>query len=311
MPSKTLWQLHKTDITGASAGNFTLPGIRDRNLELSTEVYQNRASGDVFNTFVAMKSQEPMLSFTTSDIETALTNIPLRGEKIDDAAGMVVWIAKLDIDGNNLGTLQHTKFVARQGVLYNETLTAQGDDECTLACRFAAIKEDGQDIWADTVSQTLPAMTEVTEKFKFAKLVLNTTDVDGVDGVTINYGGTYSMHKNGGEIWPQKVFWRANPRIEINTTEAGDNWDTFELVGTEITSWEIWLRALDNDANEYADGAAQHIKIYGNNAYLGQGPVGGNNDSPLTSGMFLVPRMKGQTPATDDPILYTFNTAIV
>ncbi|WP_166820518.1 hypothetical protein [Thalassoroseus pseudoceratinae] len=282
----TIGSVYGLDGTGGS--NFELHGVDNLSIDPGVQEILESAAGQPDPSYVATMSNEAMITFTASDIATALGNIDaLAGLSVVSGATneqLECYFTKMASNGTRSDGTSHLKVTLNKALVVPRTLTARQGEKATLDVEVHGIYDGSNNpfVYTDTVS--LPDTPSLDEMFTVGKATINGTDLDGITGLTVDFGLTVQKEMSDGDVWPTfAAITTRQPRIELTTREAV-SLSTFGLAGTAQTSsaTAVYLRKIAEQGTRVADNTAEHIKISlsSSQGMISVGQTGGSNNAP-------------------------------
>jgi len=252
--------------------------------------------GSVDPTFVAVMGQSPRLSFGTTSIATALTKSGIDGFKVTSGAVATAYFQALAEGGTRAGTSSHLKATINEGLLLPRTLSvSRGGSPAVLTYDLIATYDGSNDPVVLLADQTLGGSPTTDALWAEGPAVLNGTTINGVTGITVNFGIQEIVQGGDGQVWPTFAGIIARqPSIAIQTVDVGVI-ATFGMAGAvqSATDSVIYLRKIDQGGTRVADVTAEHIKITVDEGRVSCGPITGEHGGLLGAEIRITPSYDG------------------
>lgn len=282
-------------VSGSPA--FNLDGIEQASIDPAVALTIQNAGGQVDPSYVAVMSQSPTVTFTCTDIATALANAGISGLAIAStgATSIDLFFTKAAQGSTRTSGSTHGRVRAVEGILVPQTLSARQDQHTTIQYRFVATYDGTNNPFTFTFSQALPHTPSVDELFTVGKVSINGTELDGVVGIDIDFGIELIVERSGGDVYPTYVaIGQRRPKIEIATKEI-PSLSTFGLSGTAQTSTDsvIYLQKVSENATRVAAATAEHISLTIDDGIIHCGEYGGSNNVSAEGRVVIQPTWDG------------------
>jgi hypothetical protein len=283
------YAIHAIKLLGAAP--ITLSQATQRTVNPKPTVIYNSGSGQFSPSFAAVAGVEPEVTFDSTEIARILTAVPvLTGLGINTGltytGAEIYYEGKQDM-GGRVGNLLSLKHVATKSMLVVRSITCEQRGEARSACTLMTLSSDGVAAPLTTVDLvTAPNPIYATEKFTLGPVVINGARVNGVIGVTIDFGLEIVASMEAGETYPKFcTINRLEPKITVRTNDISLI-TSFPFTGTNLSSGAVvYLRRFQQSGIVYADGSAQHVSFTlpasQGIALPGQGTGSGAGDATL------------------------------
>ena len=221
--------------------------------------------GNVDRSAVMMVTGDPRISFSTSDVLTALTNCTMTAGYNASAGATIRYQQRAD-GGTFSGGSTFSLVSATKGFLYPTTLTAQNGDAggARIDLEFVALYDGTNAALTASVSQAVASPTPAfNSKYFMGPVYANGTQIDGVQSVTIQTGMAYTLAIADGELWARvgSIVTR-RPTIQFTMLKV-DYYSNFSSLFNNSVPGTIacyFARGVDGGARvSYA--SASHVKI--------------------------------------------------
>ena len=286
----------KVDVAGGTGSDILIDQISDFSVDTAVQEALLTADGQVDPTFVAVGTQQPRLSFTTSALHVVLNKCGIGGLKITadaDEDGLEAWFQKLDEGGTRAAGASHIKLTIKEGQVLPRTIDAGLTPPATLTLDAIATYDGTNAPILIADSQNLEGSPTVDEVFVAGQVDINGTTLEGVQNITIDFGLAELVLTADGQVWPtfSAIGTRA-PSITITTTDVV-SLVTFGLTGAAqgATDSLIYLRKVDQGGTRVADNVAEHISFS-----IDEGRIEVSNtsgDLPVLSTVKITPTFDG------------------
>lgn len=285
-------------IVVSGSGGFNLDGVRDLNPDPATQQIIENAGGQVDPTFAATIQTVPMISGTVTDIATFLGGIGISGLAFPQTTVITTveaFFTKIAKGGTRTSGSTHFKLECNEGIIVPGTLSWSQGQAATLSMQVLPTW-DGTNapfIYEDSVA--LPHVPSIGEMFTGGKVMINGTELDGVQGVSIDFGLTVERQNSGGNLYPEFAgITVRRPKIEIKAKNV-PAWNTFGLNGTAQGSTDsvIYLQKLEKNNNILAAATAEHISITIDDGMIVTGSGGGSNNTTSEITITILPTWDG------------------
>lgn len=242
-------------------------GTTSINPQLTTAT--QASDGEVYNTMAFLQSGEAVASTTTADLKEFFDECGTTGMLVDSGVngdGIIIYYQKYAQGGTRAsGSVQH-KTTIGDGLLVPRTLNMPHRGICSLSADTLAISSNGV-LNPLTFAETgaLPAATypAVDATFTLGKVDLNSTQIQGVTNVSIDFGLQVIRESADSDIYPTFVSVQMiQPAITISTKHLSDT-TTLTEAGVEYaaSTVKIYARKRDEGGTFVADGTSEHISF--------------------------------------------------
>lgn len=300
MPLSSLGVLH-----GIFNGSSFISQIQNARATTDIQNLIAQSAGLPYPLFTGPMSINPGVSFETTQLKTILDSQNVLAGICDLSAANTDLYFKAVVDfGRRLADASggHIRFRMAQAYMALNSITASHNSEAVASCYIGTTYDGSNAPLVAAGSQVLAGTPSSAQHWTTGPISLNTTQVPGVQDVTIDFGRQLFTLGADGEIYPTFVgcqFYA--PTVTFRTYTHV--WQTYGIVGTALTSLAVYLRSVVNTGRD-ADGTATHIKFSATKGTIQvDEATGGNNDpSMVTVKCTLV-----SSSATTEPI--SVNTA--
>lgn len=296
--------------TAQAAGAVYIDGIRSQSINQGLRTMVDGADGSIYNTFGSLASGAPAAQFGTTDLKALLDEISVDSGMLIDTdgthPGVVMTFSQMAQGGTRTayGTAQHFVATIGSGVLVPTSLQASHQGSAAISCNVIArqagavapIVYDGTSVH-DNVTPQVDALHTL------GPIDLNSTTIDGVQSVAVDFGIGVKVEGADSDIYPTFCsVMRVQPRVTITGAHI-DVIDTLTADGASyaVSTVRIFLRHRAAGGTYVADGTVSHILLT-----LGACRVEVQRTSASTVNLVLTPWYT--VAGTVSPI--TVNTAI-
>lgn len=242
-----------------------------------------KAAGFPEPLFVGNEHQEPGITFDSTQISTilgitGLTIGSLADGNTDLYFKKLTYLASREADASTV----HTRLRMAEAFLLCNRITAGHRQEATAQCRIGAIYDGTNEPIVPAGSLALAGTPTSAEHFFAGPVYVNTTRVNGIESIDIDFGRTLIEVGSDGELYVTFVAEEGiAPVITIRTMDLP--WATYGLNGTALTSLSVYLRK-QSTTGKVADGTASHIKFAATSGLivLEESEAGDNNPQMAT-----------------------------
>lgn len=267
MGISNVFTLREIVLTGPASGN-NITQVSQRSLNTNLSLAINRAAGDPAPGYVAVMKQEPMISWTTTEIGRTLTNV-------NYATGLAVgsdvtctaadfYFAKVQDRGTRQTGSTKMKVATSRGLIVPRILSVQQGGEGTISLEYFNVTTDGSTSpWTISTGQAAGVATPSTDqKWTLGPVTINGTQVNGVQGWSLDFGLTVEPIFADGGVFPLFCWIKeANPIFKIQTNDPV-NLSTFGISGARLSSTtKFYMTKIDGSSGvtRVAAGTGEHV----------------------------------------------------
>lgn len=263
---------------------FNLDGITQSSANPGAEVLIQRAAGQADPTHTSVISVSPVISWTCTDIATALGSVALSGLPISSttSTSLDMYLTAMAEGGVRGGASVHGRIRAVQGMILPRQITVSQGQAATLTMEFIATYDGTNAPFAYSFTTSLPHTPSVDESFTMGPIALNGTTLAGCQSLTIDFGLSAATLASCGNLYPTFVgIATREPYIEVSLLEA-DYANTFGLNGTAQSSTDsiVYLQKQSKNANRLDAATEEHISFSLDDGVITVTEVGGSNNEP-------------------------------
>lgn len=269
-----------------------LNGIADLQYEDGAEEIVLGADGSVDPTFVSVFQQTPRFRFTTFNLAAALAQVGISGLGIAATPGLDLWFAQVDDLGTRLGASSHLKCAMVSGLMYPTELIAPHGGEARLSYEVVPQYDGSNNPFTFTANQSLPTIAALTTVWTCGPVVINGTQLAGVEEIRVDFGITLFTRAGDGDVWPTFVAIRTRqPRIRVRCSKISAL-TSFGLTGVAqgATDSLIYFRAKADAGANVPDGTASHVKLAIDDGKIACRAVSGSGDEAASGEYEIVPK---------------------
>ena len=268
--------LHTTAMSSA----VVLGSITDASIRLGTETIKP-ATGDVYESAIAVAAQKPALEFGTEAIKSFLTQVgsptglcidsdgthpgvSLHGQKHDKCATS----ARVPT-----GTAEHVKYTVENGLILPQSLSVSGGGNAALKTTAYGISTDGETSPVDLdYTSTRPSGVITSEMFGLGVPRVNGIYLDQVTGVNVQWDHELKMEPYAGSLYPSIVsVLKTKVTVTITTDDpkivGATPASQIAELGVKGPSNTTYLQFIQRDASGggyIADATSTHLTAYMN-----------------------------------------------
>lgn len=310
MPIGNIHTLGALVVGGTSA--FNLDGITERSVTPEVAHIIQWGGGQVRPSYIATMSTTPMISATFTDVATALAQIGQFGMAFPQSTTITTvdaYFTKVAELGTRSSGAAHFRVRCNEGLIIPQSISWSQDNALTMTVEIHTSFDGTNAPFVYTDSVALPHTPSVDELFTGGKVSINGSEVNGVTGVTYNFGIQLIKERSGGEIYPTFIgIASIEPTIEIKTKEVlGLN--TFGLNGTAQTTTDtvIYFQKIDENGTRVAAGSASHISLTIDDGMIFFGSATASNNASAEGTITIRPTYDG----TNETVVIATNATIV
>ena len=271
MAVTTAHTLYAVDVDPITAANAVfIDQVSDFTVDPRIAETLQAADGAVDPTYVAVMSQDPRITFSTTAIATFLAEVTntafMAGIKIDSDVthdGLECYFQKLAEGGTRSAGATHVKLTVNEGLLLPRAITASQGGIATLPLECVIGYDGTNEPIVITANQALAGTPVVGELFTVGPANINGVALDAIQSVTIDPGIAEIALASDGAIWPTYIAIQSRqPMITIQTLDVSIL-NTYGLDGTAVDASDVivFLRKLLEGGTRTPDATAEHISF--------------------------------------------------
>lgn len=288
--------------------------VTKQDFMFENDVTHESLAGSRHARIITKKSTKPKQTFTTKDIQKALTAITTEGIVIGSGktyTAVNIYQVNLDINGMPAGS-GHRKLSITNGAVFCKQLTAKSGEDAELEIEVHAISTDGITSPVTIGSGSLPAFPTAHERFSVGPMTLESIDIEELTSLTIDFGMKPDGILTGSAIAPTQLQVESVlPTIEFESHRvslllASTGIDPDGIAVTHANSI-IWLRQRETNAAAYYDDTdTEHFKLTCDGfAIVDTGHTSDGNKLASIKGKVML-----RNDGTNSPMIYQANQAI-
>lgn len=285
-------QVDKAD----TANDLFADQISNWSLDTAIEEIIRGGDGHVDPTYVAVGSQSPKITFTSSAVARILTLAGISGLWIGAAGDTAAyaWFRALDEGGTRKTGANHIKLTMAKAMLVPRTLNAPSEGEATLDMELLPYSSDGSTAPISIgTSQSLAARPggQADERFVAGPAAINGTTINGVQNTTIDFGIELIVKGGDGHVFPTFMAIQSRaPKITIQTVDVSVL-NTFGISGTVQSSTDsvIYLRKMSEGGTRVANETEEHISFTIDEGRVTTRTLGGGHNEPFMAELQITP----------------------
>lgn len=286
-------------IVVSGSGAFNLDGVTQVNVSPEVAHLIQNGGGVVDPSFVAVGTVTPMISVTISDIATALANMGINGLCFPNSTVITtvdLYFTKLALCSPRASGSSHFRIRMNKGLIVPKTIESQYGQVATLTLEIHPIYDGTNAPLGFTDSVALPHTPSIDELFTLGPSKINGTEVDGVQGRTINFGLTVGKVGASSDIYPTFVaIERREPTIDVRTLTV-PSLSTYGLTGTTQSSSDSLFyltKMAEGGGGRVANGTSEHISVSVDEGLIKLGSASASNNQRAEVGLTVVPTWDG------------------
>lgn len=258
-----------------------------------------RAAGEVHPNFIATQVQRQAIHFTSPQLDTCLTNIPLIGASI---ASSTMYVKKGTVTGRIAReTTSHYKVATTTACIYWSSIRLPHNGVGTVDLVIATIYDGTNEPFIYTGSTALSGSVSSQNYFGAGPVYINNTAYTDVQEIVINSGVELFELGGSSEVYNTAVGVRTvQPSIEVKMLQAINWGSSMGANGVALNGTNGFIaygRKYSADGNRVANATAGHVGV---SCLSGRViPLDTTGDgSNIVSDRFRVEARYNSTPAT-------------
>ena len=254
--------------------------------------------GEVDNSYIAPGMVAPTISFSTTDIATAMAGSGWDGLKLASGSDVLTcYLQKVTQGGlRAAASSNHITMVMNEGILIPQSLTVSSDQLATISYLAVATKNTSALPVVFTNSQTYTAENASVSGWTLGPIKPsgNSAGYEGNTTMTIDFGIQLETMAGDGEGYPTFTYIaRRQPTVTFTSKDA-TLIDTLSETGKSIASasTKIYLRKVSTTGNtlvRVADVTAEHISFQLSKMYASPQAVGGSHGGSVDTSVMFTP----------------------
>lgn len=301
MAITNIFTLREIVLTGVT-GNMLQ--VTQRSLSPGYSLITNNASGDPAPSFTAVMDSKPSIGWTTTEIGRVFTNVNYQtglavgSDQTCTAADF--YFSKASDRGTRQTGSTKMKVATTRGLIIPKSLSVRQGGEATVSLEYFNTTTDGTTSpWTISTGQAAGvSVPDADQKYTLGPVTINGTQVNGVQGWSIDFGIQYELVYADGGYYPL-FCWitETHPVIKIDTNDPV-NLSTFGILGTRISSTtKLYLTKIDgaSGVTRIANGSSVHVCFTAASGHCGTDGISGSNNAANTTGITITPTTSSGT----------------
>lgn len=276
-------------------GTFSLYEIENLTIDTGLKESIQYASGQVDPSYTAVMTSQPMVTFTTKELNTAIAGgitydpplaITTGGAGITSAD--IYWIGMAQKGTRTTGGTQFKCSILNGMVIPKSVKCSQGQP-ATMDCEIRTVYDGTNNPLTFATAATLASTPVFGQLFTLGPVEINGTTINGVQSTTVDFGFDLVNLASSGDVFDTFIAVKTrNPKITFTTTEVVEL-NTLGLTGTAqgvAANTVVYFQKLTEFGTRVAAATAAHIKL---NLSASQGFIyatnlsGNNNDTAIAT----------------------------
>ncbi len=251
--------------------------------------------GAIDPTYVAVGTQTPSVTWSSTGIATVLAKCGIAGVPVDASAtktGVLFSFQKMTEGGTRTTGANHITLTMAEGMVVPRTLSADQGGNATISLEAVCSYDGTNDPLELATSQTLTGSPAVAELYTLGPVKINGTDIADAQGVTVDFGIRLLTESGDGQVWPTWIgIATRQPSITVRTRNV-ELLNTYGLPGVVLSgSTKVYFRKRSEGGTLVADTTAQHTSITINEGRVEVSRVAGS--IPLMADVKITPTWNG------------------
>lgn len=258
MPVAEEWFLDKIILPSS----VEMQALNAARLEAGITTFAEYGAGEVHPNFLATQRQQPLIPFTTTQLGTMLTNVPLIGASI---ASATFYLKAGAVTGRVArATTSHKKVACTTACFYWSTIKLSHNGVGTIDGIIVPIYDASNDPFIQTSGIALSGTISSQDYFGAGPVYINGTAYTDIQEITINSGLELFELGGASEVYNTAIGVRkVEPTAEVRLLKA-INWATLGLGGVALngsTGFIAYGRKYSPDGNRIANATAGHVGV--------------------------------------------------
>lgn len=274
--------LHKVDkiVVG---GSFTFHEIENFRLDSAIVSLIRRPSGHVSPMFRAGLSQQQVITFTTSEIDTAWANIPHYGVYVSADTDLYEKLATATGSDARANTT-HIRYRVSDCFVFWTRTSLQHNGVGTIDVTIMPVYDGSNNPIVPAGSTALSGTLAATNHFVAGPVAWNGTTLNGIQSIEISTGLQTLLAGGEGEVWNTFVGTETiEPIVTLGFFDA-TSLTGMTILGTALngsTGLTLYGRHVTGTSRS-ANGTSAHIKLVGANGAILPSDISGQGSSPTS-----------------------------
>jgi hypothetical protein len=269
MSASQLFKAGPVKLNGGSA--ITLAGNSGMEVNTGFKDIQKMAAGQVSPSFVACLTNEPLISFSCTDLDTLVNAgltiaTPLYVASGQTFTSVDVYATAVAQGGTIGGSSTHFKISMTECMIVMKSCGGTVDKAAEAKLDFHALYDGTNAPITYTTLVSLPATPVISSLFTMGPARVNGSTLTAIVGAEIDAGVTITKVISDGDIYPSLAYVdEIKPKIVLTCKDASQL-NTFGLNGTAqgATASMVYFEKIAKGATRVANGTAAHIKVLTN-----------------------------------------------
>lgn len=258
--------LYAVNIQTAEDVDLLIDQVSDQNIDTGIADMLVHADGGVDPQFVAVATQVPRISVTTSKLASLFGDIWVDGLKISsdvDDDGAEFFFQKVAKGGTRATGANHVKLTMNDGMAFLRSVTAGLESHASAEVEFVATWDETNDPLVIQTGQSLEGTPTTDEIFVVGPAYINGVQLESIQETNIDTATEEFLHGGDGDVWQKFIaIGRRAPIITLRTLDVV-SLSTFGLSGTAqgSTDSDVYFRKVLKNGTRVPNATAQHIKV--------------------------------------------------
>jgi hypothetical protein len=300
----TGWTIYAVQI-----GSTVIDQIESQGIDPAIEQILMNTGGGVFPRFSAVTRQVPMIRFSTTKIDAALTAIGMGGLVIDQAGstnGVTVFFRKRVIGAGFAAGSSHLKAYVNLGLMTWGAVRASAGGNAVIDVELTCLWDETNSPIVTTIAAADALTPTVADVFTVGPWWVNTTAL-GDDIVDFTLNGGFEIGTVGHNVWPTNAHIRQQrPSMQCTSLDAGALKEASGGMGlagkTRTGNTRAFLRKRIKGLQCELDAAEKHIEFDVAEGRIHIDDLTGNTDGDAAIQIVVTPNSDD---GSNDPIAYT------
>lgn len=258
MPVAEEWFLDK--IVLPSSVEFHAHG--PSRLDAGIVTMMERGAGEVHPNLLTTQSQRQTIPFSTTQLGTVLSNVPLVGAAI---ASGTFYLKKGASTGRVArATTSHGKMACTTAFVYWTSIRLPHNGRGTVDVVIETVYDGSTEPFVFTGSVALSGSVSTQDYFGAGPVYINGTSYSDVQEITINSGATPFQLGGSSEVYNTAIGMQTvEPSIEVRMLRS-INWPTIGQAGLALngsSGFVAYGRKFSPDGQRVANGTAGHVGV--------------------------------------------------
>lgn len=236
--------------------------ITSGRLEAGIATMMERGAGEVHPNFLATQVQQPSIPFSTTQIGTALTNVPLIGASV---ASGTFYLKKGAVTGRVArATTSHKKVACTTACVYWSNIRLPHNGPGTIDVVIMPVYDGSTSPFVYTGSIALSGSVSSQDYFGAGPVYINNTAYTDVQEINISSGVELFMLGGSSEVFNTAIGVRTTqPTIEVKMLRS-INWPTLTPDGVALDGTNGFIaygKKFSSDGQRVGNTTAGHVGV--------------------------------------------------